>query len=256
MIFIIVAIGIFYLFYLRQDILLFNADKLDKNVSFDFDGDFVEQDINMSDDVKLNSVILKTPESRGLIMFIHGNAGTISYYHNYAKRYNDLGYDFLVYDYRGFGKSEGRIMSEEQMFDDAQHIYNYAKTLYPEDKIIIVGFSIGTGIAANLASKNNQKELVLIAPYFDMQSLLKERQVEFLKHVSKFKLETNKYLQDVKSPIFIFHGDNDETINVSNSERLKKLLDKKVLLTIIHGAKHVDINYNDELFAKLKENLV
>lgn len=71
-------------------------------------------------------------------------------------------------DYRGYGKSEGSIKNEDELYSDVQEVYNYLKSFYNENKIIVLGYSIGTGPAAFLASKNHPKELILQAPYYSL----------------------------------------------------------------------------------------
>jgi hypothetical protein len=255
MIFLLTALVAFYLFYIRQDLLVFNYSKLPKNHNFTFTKKFEEKNIKMRDGIHLNSVLFKIENSKGVIMYIHGNAGMINFYSRFAKEYNDLGHDFFIYDYRGFGKSGGRIDSEKELYTDAQTVYDYLKSLYDEKDIVIAGFSIGTGIASHLASNNNQKLLVLIAPYFNFMNLLSDMNVYFLRHILKYKFNTNLFLPRVNSPILIFHGDADTTINIKNSEKLKNELNTKVELTILKDGKHLDINQNPQLFEKLREYL-
>jgi len=73
---------------------------------------------------------------------------------------------FLLLDYRGYGKSEGTINGQEQIFRDVQTVYDSLKHSYQENKIIVLGYSIGSGPAAKLASTNNPKLLILQAPYY------------------------------------------------------------------------------------------
>ena len=71
-------------------------------------------------------------------------------------------------DYRGYGKSGSKISSEAQLHRDMQTVYDYLKKMYPENHIIILGHSMGTGLAARLASKNHPKKLILQAPYYSV----------------------------------------------------------------------------------------
>ena len=88
------------------------------------------------------------------VLFFHGNAGNISHRLETIKIYNQLGFNFLIFDYRGFGASTGKP-SEEGTYIDADTVWQYLieqKKLSP-DEIIVVGRSLGGGVAAELAKK-------------------------------------------------------------------------------------------------------
>ena len=150
--------GILYFF---QEKLIFFPQKLDKAFQFQFDQPFVEQNINTPDGHVLNGLLFKSDSSKGLVFYLHGNAGCLSTWGHVAKTYTDLQYDIFVLDYPGYGKSNGSISSQSQLFEAIQAAYDEQKKHYEESKIVVLGYSIGTGLAAKLASVNHPKLLVL-----------------------------------------------------------------------------------------------
>lgn len=148
------------LFYFQESLIFF-PQKLDKNYQFNFDQKFEELNIKTNDNVLLNGLLFKADSSKGLIFYLHGNTGSLSTWGNVAKTYTDLNYDVFMLDYRGYGKSEGSISSQNQLFVDLQTAYDAMKKRYSEDKIIVLGYSIGSGLAAQIASTNNPKLLIL-----------------------------------------------------------------------------------------------
>jgi alpha-beta hydrolase superfamily lysophospholipase len=136
--------------------------------------------------------------------------------------YVDNGYDIIYLDYRGYGKSSGTIKSEEQLIQDAQIAYDYLKANYAENEIILSGTSIGTGIAAKIAALNNPQSLILVSPYYSFKSLIKQKVPIIPVFIIKYRFETNKELAQVKCPIVIFHGDQDNIIPFLHSKNLKK----------------------------------
>ena len=100
----------------------------------------------------MNGVLFKADSSKGLIFYLHGNAGSINSWGEIAKTYTDLDHDVFILDYRGYGKSEGSITSQDQLFRDLQIVYDEVKKRYREDKVIVLGYSIGTAPAAKIAS--------------------------------------------------------------------------------------------------------
>ena len=114
------------------------------------------------------SILFPSDSSKGVILYLHGNTGALDKWGNISKTYTILHYDLFMMDYRGYGKSEGSIKNEDELYSDVQEVYNYLKSFYNENKIIVLGYSIGTGPAAFLASKNHPKELILQAPYYSL----------------------------------------------------------------------------------------
>lgn len=210
------------LLYFLQEKLIFFPEKLDKNYKFEFGQKFEELNIKTSDGKLLNGLLFKSDSSRGLIFYLHGNAGSLSSWGKVAKIYTDLNYDVFIIDYRGYGKSEGQISGEPQMFEDNQIAYNELKKRYNEDKIIVLGYSIGTGLAAKIASTNKPKLLILQAPYYNLTDMMKHSYSFVPTFILKYKFATNEYLKNCKMPVVIFHGDQDFVIYYGSSLKLKE----------------------------------
>ena len=215
----IVIVGLLYFF---QEKIIFFPEKLDKNYKFEFGQKFEELNIKTTDGKLLNGLLFKSDSSRGLIFYLHGNAGSLSSWGEVAKTYTYLNYDVFIIDYRSYGKSEGQINGEPQMFEDNQIAYNELKKRYNEDKIIVLGYSIGTGLAAKLASTNRPKLLILQAPYYNLTDMMKHSYSLVPTFILKYKFATNEYLKNCKMPVVIFHGDQDFVIYYGSSLKLKE----------------------------------
>ncbi len=238
------------LIYLSQEKLIFHPEQLAKNHKFQFDQKFEELNFKTNDNQLLNALLFKSESSKGLIFYLHGNAGSLNSWGEIAEAYLQFDFDVLMLDYRGFGKSEGEISSQSQLFEDIQVVYNEMKKKYPENKIIILGYSIGTGPAAKLASTNNPKLLILQAPYYSLIDMMKQNYPYLPTFLLKYKLETSKYIQDCKMPIIIFHGDRDNVIYYNSSVKLRQLAKPTDTLIILKGQGHNGITDNpDYLFS-------
>ncbi|MGH1336377.1 MAG: alpha/beta hydrolase [Aureispira sp.] len=237
--------------YWWQERLLFHPTVLAKDFVFSFDTNFEERYLEVAPDVALHALHFKAESPKGLVFYVHGNAGSLQDWGGLGGFYLEQGYDLLMFDYRGFGKSPGHIHSEQQFFDDVKAVYEWAKEQYAEEQIIIQGFSIGTATATKLAAENNPQQLVLKAPYYSMTSLVKSK-VPFLpKMLLKYPFKTINYLQQVTCPVTIFHGTRDELIPHSNAERLKKDV-PSVNLWLIEDCLHNDIPYTSIYKEKMK----
>lgn len=249
--------GGIYLFYLsyvyfNQGELIFIASKLPNNHKFEFNQDFEELNIPSFDNKKLNGLLFKTLNPKGLVFYLHGNAGSLDTWGSVAKNYTDLGYDIFILDYRGFGKSEGEIENQDQVFQDLTFAYSKLITKYDRNKVIIIGYSIGTGLATYLASIENPKKLILQAPYYNFIEFSSGRVPFVPDFLRKFKFETDKYIVKVKSSIYIFHGNKDQVIPYDNSIRLQKLLKPTDKVFILDGQDHLGINENSDFQDELK----
>lgn len=235
-----------------QEKMLFFPQKLPSNYQFTFNQEFQEFFFKVDKKTKLNGVLFHTDSSKGLIFYLHGNAGSIDSWGNIASIYLKNNYDFFILDYRGFGKSEGKISNEKQLYKDIQIVYDSLKTKYYENSIIIIGYSIGTGLAAQLASTNKPKLLILKAPYYNLPDLAHTYIKILPSFLIRYKFPTNEYITKIKCPITIFHGNQDEVIYVGSSEKLKKLFKPNDQLIILEGQKHNGINDNNIYKKELK----
>jgi uncharacterized protein len=243
------------LVYVFQEKLLFFPEKLNADYKFEFDGDFTEVSIPVGKDIQLHGLHFKSANSKGLIFYLHGNAGSLASWGSVGETYGDFGYDTFILDYRGYGKSDGRITSEDQLFSDVQIAYDYVKKLYNEEDIIVLGYSVGTGPASKLASTNSPKLLILQAPFYSLVEMVKNIFPILPEFLLKYRLETNKYLTDASMPIVIFHGTNDEVIPYEQSLKLKPLLKPSDKLITLKGEGHNGMTYTNAYLEAIREIL-
>lgn len=229
----------------KQEKLLFYPEVLPADYQFEFNREYREYNIEVDDETTLNGLLFKAPQSKGLIFYLHGNAGSIRSWGIIADVYTKNQYDFFILDYRGYGKSQGKISSEKQLYSDIQTVYDTLKHSYSENNIVIIGYSIGTGLAAHLASKNSPRLLILKAPYYNMVDLAHQHIQLMPSFLIKYKLRTDQFITNTLCPIVIFHGNKDEVIHVSSSYKLKPLLKKDDRLIILEGQGHNGMNDND-----------
>src|SRR5690606_6567689 len=132
--------------------------------------------------------------SQGLILYFHGNSRSIKGWAKYAKDFYRFGYDVVLVDYRGFGKSTGK-RNEKDMLHDMQYVYDRLKELVTEENMIVYGRSIGSGFATWLASRNKPRYLILDAPYYSFRKVV-ERFLPILpvQYVLRYHLRTDLWI--------------------------------------------------------------
>lgn len=253
--FAIIYVAICFAFYFFQHLAFFRPERLAPSFTYKYPFPFQELNFDMEDGGRINAIHFKVPNSRGIVYYLKGNSKSIKGWGKFAKDFLSNGYDFFMMDYRGFGKSKGK-RSQERVFNDAQHIYKWLTESYPEDKIVIYGRSLGSGIAARITSWNKPRMLILDSPYFSFYHNVK-RYLFFtpLKWLLKYDMRTDQYLKTVTCPVHIIHGTADHLIPYSQSEQLKKLYPEKILLHPIPKGSHNNLPDFPEFFEILYDVL-
>lgn len=251
---VLLIIGAIFLYFFQEKLIFF-PEKLDKNYAFEFPEKFEELNLKASDGNLLNGVLFKADSTKGLVFYLHGNGGSIKGWGDIATKYTSLHYDLFILDYRGYGKSEGNINSEIQIYNDLQMAYDSLKRRYKENQIIIIGYSIGTGLATELASVNHPKLLILQAPYYSLTDMMQREYPGLPTIFLKYPFETHTHLKACKMPVIIFHGNTDNVIPYESSLMLKKLFKSSDTLFTLDNQGHNGMNDNTVYLSELKQIL-
>lgn len=234
---------------------LFPGAKLPAQYRFAFAYPFQELTIRTPDQVKLSSLLFKAKASKGVILYLHGSHNSLNVWGKLAPTYTQLHYDVLILDYRGYGKSGGQIINETRLHQDMQTAYDYLNRMYAEKKIIILGHSMGTGLAARLAANNHPKLLILQAPYYSVADWVHHLVPDFDTTQIHYKLPTYQFVQQTTSPILLIHGDADQAIYPGSSLKLKAYLKPTDQVVILKGEGHTELVRNKAYLKTLRSFL-
>ncbi len=193
--------------------------------------------LTASDGVKLSAWYVPTPDAKGTALIFHGNAQNMSSDMDVIEMFPAYGWNVLILDYRGFEKSEGSP-TEEGTYLDAQAAWDWLLTTKNErpDRIVLVGRSLGAAIAAELASRQNPKGLILEAAFTSVVDVGQERYSIFpVKLLSKFQYDTRAYLTKAKCPVLIIHSRDDEIVRFHHAQKLMAAIPGKKTLVEIGG---------------------
>ncbi len=225
------------LLYVAQERLLFYPEVLPPNYTFSFPARFKEVSLPV-EGATLHALHFTVDQPKGVVLYLHGNAGSLRTWGVVASDFVAHDYDVLIPDYRGFGKSTGMLTGERMLQDDATIMYNYLLQRYAEQQIVVYGRSLGTGPAVALAASHHPKLLILETPFASLQALATAQFPWVPSFLFKYPLRTDRVIDNVGCPIYIFHGTNDEVIPYAASEQLLPLIRSQHRLVTIEGGGH------------------
>jgi uncharacterized protein len=173
------------------------------------------------------------------ILFFHGNGGEISGRQDRMAFYQSQGFGALFVSYRGYGGSTGSI-SEHGFMTDAFTAYDFLRQRgVSPDEIAVVGESLGTGVAVQLAAQRPVAALVLGAPFTAAVDVAAEIYPWLpVRLLMKDQFISREYIVNVKVPLLVIHGDADGVIPVGQGRKLFALANEPKELVIIPGAGH------------------
>lgn len=203
----------------------------------------------------INAVHLKAAERKGLVFFLHGTLNHIQYHFPKADIFIRHNYDVVIMDYPTYGKSKGRLT--EDLLHQVVEI-TYRKTLEAlnySEKVILVGRSLGTALASNLATKIHPEKLILISPYYNMPDLFQHKVKLFPFKRLKFKLENDRFLKEISCDTYIFHGNRDKLIPIQLAKKLIPLLKAEKYFIEIPDADHFNV-HETEIYQNTIKNIL
>jgi uncharacterized protein len=244
--------------YFIQERFIFRPEKLSADFEYKYDDPFEEIFFEPEEGVKINALRFYHDKPIGLLIYLHGNTRSIKGWSKYASDFTRYGYDVLMIDYRGFGKSTGK-RTEDNLNKDLHHIYNRMRSKYgyKEEDMVVYGRSLGSGFACKLASANKPKMLILDAPYYSF-SHLTNRFLPFMPitMILRFSIRTDIWIRYVRCPIYIIHGSKDWLIPYKSSVNLQGLVPLTARLIPIYGGGHNNLPSFPEYHKKLEEILL
>ncbi|MBN1256511.1 MAG: alpha/beta hydrolase [Planctomycetes bacterium] len=203
------------------------------------DAELAYEDVTLTtaDGVELSAWYIPSPHNRGVVLLCHGNAGNISHRMASIQVCNELGYNVLIFDYRGYGRSKGKP-TEEGTYQDAMAAWDYLVKAreFPPEKIVILGRSMGGGVATWLARETKPGGLILESCYTSMTAMAKKLFPWLpVKLILKHKYNNLEKLADVSCPVLVIHSQEDEIIPYEHGIKLFAAANGPKTLVTIFG---------------------
>jgi fermentation-respiration switch protein FrsA (DUF1100 family) len=175
------------------------------------------------DGIKLHGWFIPHSEARGTLLFFHGNGGNIAHRMYFLRNLHGLRLNIFIFDYRGYGQSEGDRPTEEGTYRDAQAAWRYLteeRGIAPE-RIVFFGESLGAAIATWLAGHHQPGGLILMSAFTSMQDMAR-RYYPFwsLPFLLRYKYPTLDRIARIRRPILIAHSPQDEIVPFAHGQQL------------------------------------
>ncbi len=223
---ILISLGLAYLFlvaiiYVKQRDMLYHPHKQVHELRYYKLDNTEEITLVTRDDIALQAWFHPAETNKEMIIFLHGNSGNLEDRVSHLRELIEMGYGFIIPAWRGFGKSEGSP-TMEGLFLDARAAINFLQNKhYSLDKTIIVGESLGTGIATQMALEHKFKGLFLITPYTSIADRAGEI-YPFLptQLLTKDDFKVLDNIDKINQPLLIIHGDKDTVVPYQHSEKI------------------------------------
>lgn len=196
------------------------------------------------DGLNLNGWWIPGTGSPLTILWFHGNGGNISHrLDNITLRHDLLGTNIFIFDYREYGRSEGQA-SEEGTYQDGNAAIRYLRGREDVDptKIVFLGESLGSAVAVEMATRHDCAALILESPFLSIAEMAKAS-FPFLPIDSflQTRYDTLSKIGQVRAPLLIVHGENDEIVPFWHGQRLFEAAREPKEFYSIKRARHNDL---------------
>lgn len=245
--FIIIAYAVvIVVLYTLQRRLIFHPGSLTPDYRFKTEAGGEEITLTTADGERINGLFFEN-DHPDIILYFHGNAGDLSGWQYVSSDFTSLGFNFMIIDYRGYGKSSGRI-TEKGLYLDGEAAFDFLRTKgFQPENIIVYGRSIGSGIAVHVAANRNCKGLILESPFSSLSTLANEKLPLFFPSIyTRFRFDNLAKIRNVGCPLIILHGTHDELIPDSHSRKLFSRFTGKKKMILVDRGSHNDLHTFDQ----------
>jgi fermentation-respiration switch protein FrsA (DUF1100 family) len=241
--FLLVAFVIFISGCLMEKQLIFHPDSHLDQTPRDIGLPFEDVFFTTSDGIRLNGWFVPYPDAAITLLWFHGNAGNISHRLENIKLLHDkVRVNVFIFDYRGYGRSEGTV-SEKGTYLDGQAAIEHLRMRYAVEtkNLVLFGRSLGAAVATEMASRTDALALILETPFASIAEMA--RKIFLFLPIGPFlktKYDVVQKVRAIKSPLLVLHGDRDEIVPLHQAKEVFDAAPQPKAFYTIIGANHND----------------
>lgn len=207
------------------------------------------------DGVTARAFRFDVPNAPLTVVFFHANAELASDEMELAHALTSHGYAAVFAEYRGYGVSlRSGAPTEKGVYADAEAILE--STGAPRDRIVLYGYSLGTGVALEMASRGWGRAMVLIAPYTSIPDVaMHSFPIVPMRWLLRDEFDSRSKAPAIQIPVLIAHGDADDHVPFAMGQTLSRTFPHARLITVA-GGNHIDLRSRDpQLMTKILDFL-
>ena len=255
--FLVILVSLVY-FFASLGLYIFQRDLLYHPTENNYDGDKLTVNIQEVKIVTDDNIDLlawyhnKDINKFKTILFLHGNAGSLENRIHKINHFEDMKINFLLLSWRGFSGNKGKP-TEKGLYQDARSAVKWlVKQGVIEENIIIYGESLGTGITTEIAQNKNFAGIILESPFTSMVAAGKSKYPIFpIRLLLKDRYESDKKIKNIKSPVLIMHGEQDNIVPFWMGEKMFELANEPKYSYFSKYDDHM-MDFNNELINSIK----
>ena len=222
--------------------LVFFPETTIEQTPLDLDLPFEDIWFTSGDSVRLHGWLIPASSPKRLLLFCHGNAGNISHRLDNVRLLHNMGISVFIFDYRGYGRSQGHI-SEKGFYQDSEAAYVVARKWAGQNgaKLVVFGRSLGGIAATHLGATKKCDGLILESTFTNMGAMARAHYpLPFAETFLKHRLNALDEIVQVRVPILFFHGDRDRIVPIKLGRKLFKAAPNPKEFVVLPGAGHND----------------
>jgi fermentation-respiration switch protein FrsA (DUF1100 family) len=193
------------------------------------------------DGIRLHGWYCPHPQPRAIVLYAHGNAGNLTYFTDTMRVLQQrLGVSAMIFDYRGYGKSEG-VPTEAGVLMDARaaRAWLAQRANVAECEIVLMGRSLGGGVMVDLASHYPPRALILESTFTSLTDVAQYKLPGLpVRDLMRNRFDSASKIAHYYGPLLQSHGDADPLIPISQARRLFAAANEPKWFVAISGAKH------------------
>ena len=218
---------------------------------------YEDAEFQAADGTKLHGWFVPAENPSAVVLFCHGNAGNLTHRVDLMQvMQNYVGASVLVFDYRGYGRSEGSP-DEPGVLQDARAARKWlaGRTGVAETDIVLMGESLGGGVAVDLAAKDGARGLVLEDTFTSLPDMAAYHYWWLpVRLLMRSKLDSLSQIKNYRGPLLMSHGESDSIVPIEFAKRLYEAANEPKQFIAQAGADHNDAR-SGEFYQELKKFL-
>lgn len=232
--------------YINQRNMMYHPAKQKHELAYYKIDNAEEITLVTGDNIKLQAWFRKPDNDKDMVILLHGNAGNLENRVDKLRQLSDMGYGFIIPAWRGFGKS-AHFPTEEGLYLDAEAAISYIQSKgYNLLDTIIIGESLGSGIATEMSVRYNFKGLFLITPYTSIADRADEiYPYVFAQYLTKDNFKVLSNIAKINQPLFMIHGTEDKVVPYTHSEKIFSAAKDPKEIVIYEGVGHSNYDVKD-----------